>query len=465
MDAEKPEESSSLSFLVTDEEERALRAEPHVTTIRFETRSFRRAVVAVLLLLLAFMAVLWIYTTLASFLFLLLLAWLLSIAMEPAVAWFANRGIRRGLATGIVGLIVIVASIAFMAVFGSLFFSQISELIKGLPGYVEQTVTWLNSTFHLHLDSTTILDQLQITPAKVAEWASSVAGGVFGFVGAAFGVVFDFITVLVFAFYFSADGPRLRRAIGSWLPERSQRVFITVWDIAVTKTGGFVVSKVVLAAISAFFHCGFFYLIQVPYWLPMGIFAGIVSQFIPTIGTYIGVAIPALFAAFAEPLDVVWIIAFATAYQQVENYVFTPRVSRATMDIHPAIALGSVFVGFAFFGPIGAIIGIPLAAAVMAVIETYGQRHELVPELRARTRGERPPRPGDALSGDPGTVVPAGKPLSPEGAAVAPGDTPTASEAAREEEAQEPQGSGDRAQPVEVAPADRAEGTAPPSGD
>jgi predicted PurR-regulated permease PerM len=395
--------------------------------VQFEPRSFRRAVIVILLLLVGLKLALYVYEALGSFLFLLLLAWLLSIAMEPAVAWFANHGMRRGAATGVVALILLVATVAFLAVFGSLFFTQLAELIKGLPGYVEQAVTWLNNTFHLTLDSTTILDQLQITPGKVAEWASSVAGGVFGFLGTVFGVLFDALTIFVFAYYFSADGPRLRRAVGSWLPLRSQKVFVTVWDIAVTKTGGFVVSKVVLATMSAFFHCGFFYLINVPYWLPMGIFAGIVSQFIPTIGTYIGVAIPALFAAFNDPVDVIWIIVFATVYQQVESYVFTPRVSRATMDIHPAIALGSVFVGFAFFGPIGAIIGIPLAAAVIAVLETYAERHELVPELKARTKGEKPARPGDALSGDPALVVPAGKALTevvPAVAADSPDEAP-----------------------------------------
>ncbi len=380
--------------------------------VQFETRAFRNAVIVVLLLLVALKIVLYVYEALGSFLFLLLLAWLLSIAMEPAVAWFANRGMRRGAATGLVGLILVVATIAFLTVFGSLFFTQMSELIAGLPGYVEQFVLWLNTTFRLQLNPTEILESLQITPGKIAEWAGSVAGGVLGIVGSLFGALFDGLTVFVFAFYFSADGPRLRRAIGSWLPLRSQKVFVTVWDIAVTKTGGFVVSKVVLASMSAFFHCTFFYLINVPYWLPMGIFAGIVSQFIPTIGTYIGVAVPALFAAFNDPIDVVWIIAFATVYQQVESYVFTPRVSRATMDIHPAIALGSVFVGFAFFGPIGAIIGIPLAAAVIAIIETYANRHELVPELRVRTKGEKPSRSGDELSGDPSVVVPAGTPLS-----------------------------------------------------
>jgi predicted PurR-regulated permease PerM len=380
--------------------------------VQFESKAFRRAVVIVLLLLVALKLALYVYEALGSFLFLLLLAWLLSIAMEPAVAWFANHGMRRGMATGVVGLLLVVATVAFLAVFGSLFFTQVSELIKGLPDYVAQAVSWVNSTFHANLDPSKILDSLQITPAKVAAWASNVAGGVFGIVGSIFSALFDGLTVFVFAFYFSADGPRLRRVIGSWLPLRSQKVFVTVWDIAVNKTGGFVVSKVVLATISAFFHCTFFYLIQVPYWLPMGIFAGIVSQFIPTIGTYIGVAIPALFAAFQDPLDVVWIILFATVYQQIESYVFTPRISRATMDIHPAIALGSVFVGFAFFGPIGAIIGIPLAAAVIAIIETYADRHELVPELQVRTKGEKPSRSGDAFAGAPGLVVPAGTPLT-----------------------------------------------------
>jgi len=78
------------------------------------------------------------------------------------------------------------------------------------------------------------------------------------------------------------------------------------------------------------------------------------------------------------------------------------------MDVHPAIALGSVFAGVALFGPIGAIIGIPLAAMVLAIVETYGQRYELLPELKARTKGEKPPKKGDVYSGDAALVVPAG---------------------------------------------------------
>ncbi len=96
-----------------------------------------------------------------------------------------------------------------------------------------------------------------------------------------------------------------------------------------------------------------------------------------------GVLLPCLFAATTKPVTVIYIVVFATIYQQIENYVLTPRISRRTMDIHPAVALAAVFVGAALFGPIGAIIGIPVAAAVLAVVETFRHRYELNPELAA----------------------------------------------------------------------------------
>jgi predicted PurR-regulated permease PerM len=377
--------------------------------IGFEPKSFRWAVVWVLLLFAGYRVAEWMYNSVGGFLFLMLLAWLLSIAMEPPVAWLSNHGWRRGLASAAVLFSALIATVVFLVVFGTLMGSQLAQLVTNLPTYVTEAANWINATFHTKIDPTHLLTSLNINAGTITAIAGNLAGGVFGVIGLVFGTLFDGLTMFVFAYYFSADGPRLRRVVGSWLPLDKQKVFVTVWDIAVTKTGGFVVSKVVLATLSAFFHTTFFYIVNVPYWLPMGIFAGVVSQFIPTIGTYIGVIIPAIFAAFQSPITVVWIIVFATVYQQIESYVFTPRVSRATMDVHPAIALGSVFVGVALFGPIGALIGIPLAAMVLAIVETYGQRYELLPELKARTKGEKPPRKGDVWAGDPAQVVPAGK--------------------------------------------------------
>jgi hypothetical protein len=67
------------------------------------------------------------------------------------------------------------------------------------------------------------------------------------------------------------------------------------------------------------------------------------------------------------------------------------------MDINSGVALGSVFVGAALFGPIGAIIGIPLVAIVTAVVEAYGQRYELHPEVQRRTLSRRMRTPVDII--------------------------------------------------------------------
>lgn len=122
-------------------------------------------------------------------------------------------------------------------------------------------------------------------------------------------------------------------------------------------------------------------MIEVPYWLPLGLFTGIISQFIPTIGSYLGGLIPAIVALVNEPVDGLLVVIFVTIYQQIENYVLTPRISSMTMNIHPAVAFASVIVFASFFGPIGALIGVPIAAAVIALIQTYGKRYELIDEL------------------------------------------------------------------------------------
>ena len=353
--------------------------------VAFDPSWLRRTLLVVVGAIIGLQIINWTWSLLGHFLFNLLLAWLIAISFDPVVTWLANHGMRRGAATAIVAVATLVLIGAFIVLFGGILATQVTELILALPTLVLDIVDWVNGTFHANIDPVEITNNLNLTTQQITDLASSLAGGILGVVAGIVGAIFDFVTVLVFSFYFSADSPRIKRFIASWLKPARQIVFIQIWDISVQKAGGFVISKLALATISSIFHTGFFYLIDVPYWLPMGIFAGVVSQFIPTIGTYIGVALPALFAAFEAPIDILWIALFATVYQQVENYVFTPRISNKTMDINSGVALASVFIGAALFGPIGAIIGIPLAAIIIAVTEAYGQRYELHPFVNRST--------------------------------------------------------------------------------
>ncbi len=349
--------------------------------VAVSARSVRRSAAVVLLLLVGLMIALWAFHALSSFLVILLLAWLVSIAMEPPVAFLVAHGIRRGLATGVTMLAGLLFAAGLGDVFGALLFSQIAQLASSFPSTVTAAVTWVNTTFHANLDASSIQTSLGITPAKLGDLVSQYGGGLLGIAGSLAAFIFDALTVVVFAYYLSADSPRLQQHIGSWLPPRYQSVLITVWTISVDKTGGYVVSRLILAGLSTAVHMAFFYFVAVPFWLPLGLLAGIVSQVIPTLGTYLGVLLPALFTLPTNPANVIWIVIFTTIYQLIETYILSPRVSRHTMDIHPAIALGAVIAGAALFGPIGTLIGIPLAAVALTVINTFSNRHALLPEL------------------------------------------------------------------------------------
>lgn len=358
-------------------------AEPTVITpaaqhARLDMDWVRRAAVTVLLLVVGLWIGAWMFGRLGSFLFLLLLAWLMGIAMDPIVNWLGKFKIKRAQATLLVMFLGFVGTVVFFAAFGSLLVDQLVQLISSTPKSMDEAVNWANQSFGLHLNSAEIQQKLNVSPQQVAGWASNLAGGVLGLVSSVVGVIFSGFTMLLFAFYFAAEGPRARDTVASWLPSGKQEVFNTVWDLAVQKTGGFVVSRLLLALLSSFCTGIFFLLLGVPYWLPMALWVGLVSQFIPTIGTYLAIALPVLVVVFNDPWMAVWIIVFATAYQQIENYYFAPKISSKTMDIHPAVAFASVIVGAALFGPLGALIGIPLAAMILAIADTYGKRYELV---------------------------------------------------------------------------------------
>jgi len=324
----------------------------------------------------------WAFHGLSSLIGILFLAWLLSIAMEPAVARLAATGMKRGLATGAVMLTMLVLVVVFFAVFGKLLFDQLVQLITAFPDYIDQTISWVNATFNTQWDQASIQDALNIDTSKALSLATNLSGGILGIVTSLVSLIFSGFTLLLFAYYMSAEAPRMRATVSSWFPQREQRVIDTVWRITVAKTGGYVFSRLVLAMLCAFFTGIFLLALGIPFWLPLAIWTGLVSQFIPTIGTYLGGALPVLIALLASPVKGLLVLGFILLYQQVENYFLSPKVTSRTVNIHPAVAFGAVMGGAALFGPWGALVAIPVVAAVQSIAETYGKRYELIPEMR-----------------------------------------------------------------------------------
>lgn len=309
------------------------------------------------------------------------MALFLSFAIEPIVDRLERRGVRRGVAALGALLSVIAGIVIFLAMMGTLIADQLIALVDELPGYVESAQQWLDTTFGLEVSADDLLDQLQ-PGGEASRFASDLAGDLVGFGSTIANVLFQLLTVTIFAYYFSADGPRLRRAVCSVFPPARQHEILRVWELAITKTGGYITSRAILAVISATFHWIVFAVLDLPSPIALAIWVGIISQFIPAIGTYLAGVLPVLVAVGIQPSKALWVIGAIVVYQQIENYVLQPRITAQTLDMHPAIAIAVVLAGTTLFGVAGALLALPLVATMSAFFTLYIERHELVENQR-----------------------------------------------------------------------------------
>ena len=185
-------------------------------------------------------------------------------------------------------------------------------------------------------------------------------------------------SVMLFTFYLVADGPRLRRAICSrFTPETQERVLNT-WELAATKTGGFLYSRGLLALLSAIFHWIVFQSVGTAAPIALAIWVGLISQFLPVVGTYLAGILPVVITFLDSPFKALIVLMAIVVYQQIENYVLSPRITARTMELHPALAFGSALAGAAVLGAVGAVLALPVAAMAQALLSELGSRHEVI---------------------------------------------------------------------------------------
>ncbi|MEW2162320.1 AI-2E family transporter [Streptomyces sp. NPDC007084] len=348
-----------------------------------------RAMVLALALVASFQLGSWAFHQLTGLLINILISFFLALAIEPAVSWMAARGMRRGLAAFLVFLGSLILIAGFVTLLGSMLAGQIIKMVEGFPDYLDSVINWINTHFHTDLRRVDIQDSL-LHSAWLRKYVQNSATGVLDVSGQVLGGLFQLLTIALFSFYFAADGPRLRRALCSVLPPARQAEVLRAWEIAVDKTGGYLYSRGLMALISGVAHYILLEALGVPYAPVLGVWVGVISQFIPTIGTYLAGALPMLIAFTVDPWYALWVLVFVVIYQQFENYMLQPKLTSKSVDIHPAVAFGSVIAGTALLGAVGALIAIPAVATLQAFLGAYVKRYEVMDDPRVhghRTRG------------------------------------------------------------------------------
>jgi len=279
--------------------------------------------------------------------------------------------------------------------------------VDDLPGYVDRLSEWA-ARLGIDFSSERLRQALTNLEADLGSFAADIAGGIFGVGSALLGTTMQILTVALFTFYMTADGPRLRRAVLSTLPAARQREVLWAIDVAIDRTGGYFYSRALLAGISASLAWATFTIIGIPFPLALALWMGLVSQFVPVLGTYIGGFLPLLVALIESPPKALAVLGYVLVYQGIENYLLAPRITAKTMELHPAVAFGAAFAGGSLMGVPGALMALPVAATVQAMVGAYLHRHEVVESpLTADPKAVPTAAPGDKEP-DADATAPAG---------------------------------------------------------
>jgi predicted PurR-regulated permease PerM len=294
--------------------------------ITFQTRTLWKIAGVILAVLIA----IWAIREASTLVSLIAMSFFFSLALQPAVLWLTNRyGWRRGSAVGVIYLVSALGLIGLIVILIPAV-ATLAETIGASGGqWLNDTVAWAEDTFGFTVGSgagfdgdwaTTLEDELLL-------WAKHSAGNVLSFATSGLAFIFNMATMAMFTFYFTADAPRLQRTVLGLLPEKRQNEIGWAWDQAIIQTGGYFYSRMVLMVINS---TGFFFtmvLVGMPVMLaiPLAVFGGFVSVFIPAIGTYIGGAIPILLTLAIQGLVAgLIVLAYVLIYQQIENYYLSP---------------------------------------------------------------------------------------------------------------------------------------------
>jgi predicted PurR-regulated permease PerM len=359
-----------------------------------------RAVVRIVLVVAATLVALYLVYLLRKPITWIVVAGFIALAAATPVAWLSRR-MRRGFAIAIVYIGIVLTPVLVAAVIVPPLVTEANNLVREVPNYVQDLRDFVDKNQRLREleQDYNITEKLQEEAAKLPGKLGNAAG-VLSDIG--LGVVnslFALITVLILSVFMLGSGGRfVDRTIRS-RPANQQAMLRRGADrigAAVSNYVAGALGQAVIAGVTAWIVLT---ILGVPYAPALALIMGLLDL-IPLVGATLGaiaIGVVTLFNDF--PLDTaIWAI-WSIVYQQLENTVIQPRIQSAAVQVHPFAVLVAVLFGSTLFGVLGALLAIPVAAAIQISIREYKAYQAAV---NAESIQPPPPQPGDATTGPDG---------------------------------------------------------------
>ncbi|GAA4265186.1 AI-2E family transporter [Frondihabitans peucedani] len=299
----------------------------------------------------------------------------LALGLDPVVQWFEVRKVPRPLAITIVMVAVLLAFVGVVFAIVPTIVSQTTDLVNNLANYLQsvtakQFVDNLQSlvpksVFNVQTSLNTVVDFLT-DPKNIV----TIGGGVLAVGVAISNGVAGTIIVLILTLYFMASLKSMKRGLYQLVPLSSRAEFARLSDAISASVGRYVIGQVALALLNGILS---FIVLSIAHAQLPAFFAFIafIGALIPLVGTVSAAALIVLAQVALLPLSPATWIALAIyylVYMQVEAYVLAPRVMRRAVKVPGVIVIIAALVGGTLLGVLGALIAVPVAAAVLLIV-------------------------------------------------------------------------------------------------
>jgi predicted PurR-regulated permease PerM len=365
-----------MQRLIIQEKASITRLIKRMTTIPPEQRynwTFWRVVWATLVLACVGLGF-WLLYRFNQVIFILFVAVVIGTILRPIVIWLNQRGLPQQAGVILVYLLLLALLVGIVLLLAPLIVEQGTTITAALPDYYQNLRQGIVDNPNPMVRSlSSVLPTTLSWPDPVQQTGQELldsAGQVLGYVALAANSVFTAVAILLLAFYWTLDGPRLIRSVLLLAPvgrREGIRELVTAME---EKVGAYIAGQGLLMLAVGSMALVAYWIIGLPYVLVLALVAGVMEA-VPIIGPMLG-AIPAVLVALTlGPDKLIWVIVATVVIQQLENSILVPRIMRRAVGVNPFVTLLALFAFGSLLGVAGAIMAIPMAAIIQILLNRF----------------------------------------------------------------------------------------------
>ena len=323
-----------------------------------------------------------------SVLVLFIVAGLIALILNPAVAFLQRRHFPRGFAvlTVFVGFFVIVVGIGFLV--ANPISNQVQAFVDNLPHLVKEAnkqIASLQKTLnkdglHVHLvkQGKTALETIQ---QKLAKSAGKLASSSAGVLTEAASAAFDLVLIFVLSVYMLLYGEQIGKLVRHVMPSGNGSDADDYPHLVQRAVSRYVGGQLVFSTVMGTSAGVCLYLFGVlgifpqgeTYAIAFGVFYA-AMELVPYIGPILGAAPPVVVALLTKPIAALWLVLLFIGLQQLEGHVVAPQVFGHTLRINPILVIFALLLGLHVDGIIGSLIALPILSVLRETV-LYVRRH------------------------------------------------------------------------------------------